>query len=95
MLLVVTGGVCAAAYGANMFYHDPTFAQESLATRRLIIHVGQYEIDPNHFSDALIFPAAILACGACGCDRCWRAWRASADCRCWRSRFCSAARARE
>lgn len=59
-LLVVTGGVCAAAYGANMFYHDPTFAQESLATRRLIIHVGQYQIDPNHFSDALIFPAAIL-----------------------------------
>ena len=60
LLLVVIGGVCAAAYGANMFYHDPTFAQESLVTRRLIIHVGEYQIDPNHFSDALIFPAAIL-----------------------------------
>lgn len=60
LLLIVVGGLCAAAYGANTFYHDPTFSQESLATRRLIIHVGQYDIDPNHFSDALIFPAAIL-----------------------------------
>src|ERR1700729_448046 len=60
LVLIVAGGLCAAAYGANMFFHDPTFSQESLATRRLIIHVGQYDIDPNHFSDALIFPAAIL-----------------------------------
>ena len=61
LLLVVAGGVCAAAYGAHMFYHDPTFAQVTLANRRLIIHVGQYDIDPNHFADALIFPAAIVA----------------------------------
>lgn len=60
LLLVVAGGLCAAAYGANMFYHDPAFSQESLVMRRLIIQVGQYQIDPNHFSDALIFPAAIL-----------------------------------
>jgi O-antigen ligase len=60
MLCVVVGGLCAAAYGAHAFYHDPAVTQESLVMRRLIVHVGRYEIDPNHFSDALIFPAAIL-----------------------------------
>jgi O-antigen ligase len=61
LLLVAVGGLCAAAYGANMFYHDPSFSpQQHLDARRLVIHVGQYEIDPNHFADALIFPAAIL-----------------------------------
>jgi len=59
-VLVVIGGLCAAAYGAHSFLHDATFAQESLNQRRLIVQVGQYEIDPNHFSDALIFPAAIV-----------------------------------
>jgi O-antigen ligase len=60
LLLVVVGGLGAAAYGANIFYHDPALSETSLAMRRLVIQVGQYEIDPNHFSDALIFPAAIL-----------------------------------
>jgi O-antigen ligase len=60
LMLVVVGGVCAAAYGANTFYHDPTYSQESLVMRRLIVQVGNYQIDPNHFCDALIFPAAIL-----------------------------------
>ena len=61
LLLVAAGGICAAAYGAHMFYHDPSLSQLTLANRRLVIHVGQYDIDPNHFADALIFPAAILA----------------------------------
>lgn len=60
LTLVAIGGICAAAYGANKFYHDPALSQGALAMRRLVIQVGQYEIDPNHFSDALIFPAAIL-----------------------------------
>ena len=60
-VLIVAGGVCAAAYGAHTFMHDPTIAQQSLQARRLVLHVGQYEIDPNHFADALIFPAAIAA----------------------------------
>jgi O-antigen ligase len=61
LVLIVAGGVCAAAYGAHTFVHDSSFAQESLNTRRLIVQVGDYQIDPNHFSDALIFPAAIVA----------------------------------
>jgi len=61
LVLIVAGGVCAAAYGAHTFMHDPTIAQQSLQARRLVLHVGQYEIDPNHFADALIFPAAIAA----------------------------------
>lgn len=60
LVLVVVGGVCAAAYGAHLFYHDPSFQQESLTMRRLVIQVGQYHIDPNHFSDALLFPVAIV-----------------------------------
>lgn len=61
LFCVVAGGVCAAAYGANLFYHDPSFAQEALTMRRLVITVGDYHIDPNHFSDALLFPVAIVA----------------------------------
>ncbi len=30
LLLVVVGGLCAAAFGAHMFYHDPPFSQENL-----------------------------------------------------------------
>jgi O-antigen ligase len=61
LLLVVVGGLLAAAYGAHMFYSDPSIAQQTLANRRLVIHIGQYDIDPNHFANALILPAAILA----------------------------------
>jgi O-antigen ligase len=61
LFLVVLGGVCAAVYGANLFYHDPSFAQESLTMRRLVVTVGDYHIDPNHFSNALLFPVAIVA----------------------------------
>jgi O-antigen ligase len=61
LALVVAGGLCAAAYGAHLFYHDPSFAQQALTMRRLVIQVGDYHIDPNHFSDALLFPVAILA----------------------------------
>jgi hypothetical protein len=61
LFLVVIGGVCAAAYGAHLFYQDPSFAQEALTMRRLVIAVGDYHIDPNHFSDALLFPVAIVA----------------------------------
>ena len=61
LLLIVIGGVCAAAYGAQLFYHDPSFAQQALTMRRLVIQVGAYHIDPNHFSDALLFPVAIVS----------------------------------
>ena len=61
LFLIVIGGVCAAAYGAQLFYHDPSFAQQALTMRRLVIQVGDYHIDPNHFSDALLFPVAIVA----------------------------------
>jgi O-antigen ligase len=56
----VVGGLCAAAYGAHAFYHDPTSLTKDL-DQRLVVHVGQYNIDPNHFADALLFPTAIVA----------------------------------
>src|SRR5690348_10540943 len=34
-VVVVVGGLCAAAYGAHAFLHDSSFAQESLNQRRL------------------------------------------------------------
>jgi O-antigen ligase len=60
LFLVVVGGLCAAAYGAHAFYHDPTSLTKDL-DQRLVVHVGQYNIDPNHFADALLFPTAIVA----------------------------------
>jgi O-antigen ligase len=55
---VVLGGIVAAAYGATVFFQHPTQAQ--LDTGRLIIQVGENIIDPNHFANALLFPAAVL-----------------------------------
>ncbi len=60
LLLVVGGGLCAAAYGVHAFRTDPTFAQESQVMMRLVVQVGQDRIDPNHFADALLFPIAII-----------------------------------
>ncbi|MGB8964394.1 MAG: O-antigen ligase family protein [Candidatus Cybelea sp.] len=58
LFLVVLGGLCAAAYGARAFYHDPSLSKN--IDERLVVHVGQYNIDPNHFADALLFPTAIV-----------------------------------
>jgi O-antigen ligase len=60
LFLVAAGGICAAAYGAHAFYSDPSFSQESLVMRRLVVQIGDNFIDPNHFSDALLFPVAIV-----------------------------------
>jgi O-antigen ligase len=60
LLLVVAGGLCAAAYGVHAFRTDPTFSQESQVVMRLVVQVGQDSIDPNHFADALLFPIAII-----------------------------------
>lgn len=57
---VIAGGVAAAAYGANVFYHDPALANAS-GQVRLVIQIGSSSIDPNHFANALLFPAAALA----------------------------------
>lgn len=60
LVLVVLGGLCAAAYGVHVFRTDPTFSQESAVMMRLIVQVGQDSIDPNHFANALLFPIAII-----------------------------------
>ncbi len=60
LLLVVAGGLCAAAYGVHAFRTDPTFSQESQVMMRLVVQVGQEKIDPNHFADALLFPIAVI-----------------------------------
>ncbi|HLI96056.1 MAG TPA: O-antigen ligase family protein [Candidatus Baltobacteraceae bacterium] len=58
LVCVIVGGIGAAAYGANVFFHHPN--QEQLDTGRLIIEVGNSSIDPNHFANSLLFPAAAL-----------------------------------
>ena len=61
LVLIVTGGVCAAAYGAqHVLPRSDASRRRASRCAASIVHVGQYEIDPNHFSDALIFPAAIV-----------------------------------
>jgi O-antigen ligase len=57
--LIVVGGLAAAAYGAQAFYHDPALAQSG-ATARLVVHAGSTSIDPNHFANALLLPLAII-----------------------------------
>jgi O-antigen ligase len=59
LFLVVAGGLSAAAYGLHVFHQDPVSQQNSPLTR-LVVQVGQDSIDPNHFADALLFPAAII-----------------------------------
>ena len=60
LLLIVMGGIGAAFYGANMFYHDPSLAAGDPTTTRLIVQSGTQSIDPNHFANALLLPAAIV-----------------------------------
>lgn len=57
---VMISGVFSAAYGANAFFHDPSLREQALAVRRLVLHAGDIIIDPNHFADAMLFPAAAL-----------------------------------
>jgi O-antigen ligase len=57
--LLVAGGLAAAAYGAQAFYHDPALVQSG-TTARLVIRAGSVSIDPNHFGNALLFPLAII-----------------------------------
>lgn len=57
---VVMAGLAAAAYGANVFYHNPALAANA-QNSRLVIQLGSDFIDPNHFANSLLFPAAALA----------------------------------
>jgi O-antigen ligase len=59
--LVVLGGLCAAAYGAYMFYRDPSLAQQAETGGRLVLQ-GTVEggFDSNGFADSLLLPAAIV-----------------------------------
>ncbi len=59
MVLVVVGGIAAAAYGINLFYHDPLLSADPMRTR-LVLHTDSATIDPNQFSDALLCPAALI-----------------------------------
>ena len=60
LFLVVIGGVASAGYGIHLFYGQLPNIQNS-AAMRLIVQAGDNFIDPNHFSDALLFPVAVLA----------------------------------
>lgn len=57
---VMISGVISAAYGANAFFHDPALRVQALVDRRLVLHAGDIIIDPNHFANAMLFPAAAL-----------------------------------
>lgn len=53
-----TGGLAAAAYGAQAFYqHPPTNDPDQM---RLVVQTASSSIDPNHFANSLLLPAAIL-----------------------------------
>lgn len=61
--LVIAGGIIAALYGANAFFHQPPTALQA-TDGRLILQSGRNSIDPNHFADALLLPAAaVITCG--------------------------------
>ncbi len=49
IVCVVVGGIGAAAYGANVFFHNPT--QEQLDTGRLIIQFGESSDRPKPFCE--------------------------------------------
>lgn len=57
---VVVAGLAAAAYGANVFYHNPALATNA-QNARLVIQMGSVFIDPNHFANSLLFPGAAIA----------------------------------
>jgi len=59
LFLVVVGGLCAAAYGINMFYHNPALAATDVPMR-LVVQSGTSSVDPNHFANVLLFPVAII-----------------------------------
>lgn len=57
--LVIAGGLAAALYGANAFYHSPQIALHA-NDGRLVVQSGQNSIDPNHFANAMLLPAAAI-----------------------------------
>lgn len=61
LYVVIASGVISALYGANMFFHDPALMQQqNPEMRRLVVTINGIFIDPNHFSDAMLFPAAAV-----------------------------------
>jgi O-antigen ligase len=61
LYFAIASGVISALYGANAFFHDPALMQQQNPDmRRLIVSINGIYIDPNHFSDAMLFPAAAI-----------------------------------
>ncbi len=60
LFLIVVSGLCAAIYGANAFYTDPSLVASDPTTTRLVVQSGNQSIDPNHFANALLLPLAII-----------------------------------
>lgn len=60
LVAIAAGGTAAAAYGAHEFFTNPTLAGENPSLVRLVVQAGSSFIDPNHFSNALLFPFAIV-----------------------------------
>lgn len=60
--LTMLGGIAAAGYGANAFYHDPTLSAAATdpSNARLILRSGLATIDPNHFANSLLLPASLV-----------------------------------
>lgn len=54
----VAGGLAAAAYGAHAFYQNPPTNDPN--AMRLVVQTASSSIDPNHFANSLLLPAAIL-----------------------------------
>lgn len=56
---IALGGLAAAAYGVNVFIHDPAVA--AAASKRLVLANASTYIDPNQFANAMLAPAALVA----------------------------------
>jgi O-antigen ligase len=59
---LVAGSIMAAAYGIYLFRDESAVQSSALQSSlgRLELHSGATIIDPNHFSDALVLPFALL-----------------------------------
>lgn len=57
---VVGGGVAASLYGIYLLHQNPAVAGDY---GRLMVHVGNEHIDPNHFGNALLTPLSFALVG--------------------------------
>jgi O-antigen ligase len=58
---VVLGGLAAAAYGTDLMIHNPALAAAADTHRLVLRNADSTDIDPNHFANSMLSPAALVA----------------------------------